>query len=168
MFPIASGEKKKPKIIVWVNDRTNSCLQCVIINPYHWYYQTDAWVYFCIDRSTLAFSFGLASYTLLWPASTSIWQISFGDTLFSCLKLSVSDPRNLRALSAGSHLFLRCLNCDLVLGHKQNEKAMRYYEKCSPLFLMTVTHLSPSGPIGFWAKKINTGCLVGYLDLSSI
>lgn len=74
--------KKKPKIIVWVNDRTNSCLQCVIINPYHWYYQTDAWVYFCIDRSTLAFI--IITVGIIYKSQTWIptWLVG---ALISCL-----------------------------------------------------------------------------------
>lgn len=57
LFPIASGEKKKvpKKETLRVIGRINSCWQYVVMNPYLWYYQTDAWVFFCIDRSTLVF-----------------------------------------------------------------------------------------------------------------
>ena len=44
------------KNIIWDNDRINTCLQCVIMNPYHWYCKTDTWVYFCIDRSPAVFT----------------------------------------------------------------------------------------------------------------
>ena len=119
-------QERTTKNIIWDNDRINTYLQCVIMNPYHWYYQTDAWVYFCIDRSPAVFTviivgnnlctckrtpylyshlvggalillpvFSCRDIWALFPLTRKHIQLTdfFGEVLFSCLKLSVSNHR---------------------------------------------------------------------------
>lgn len=136
-------ERKKTNIIVWVNDRINNCLQCIIMNLYHWYYQSDGWVYFCIDRSTSIFmiiTVGIIYESQTWVPTwlpdacqfflRGTWARSSHPALASkhnhltdliwrqvalLLKLSVSEPRKLGALSIRSYLFLELLRLWLRL-----------------------------------------------------
>lgn len=82
--PRCLGSEKIPKNIILINDTMDNYLQYVIVNVYHWYYQTEPWVSFCIDGTKPVYMLiwipdldpHLADWNFVpWLGSISTWWV---------------------------------------------------------------------------------------------
>ena len=99
------GEKKPKNIMSWWENK--HLVKCVIMSLHHWYYKTDAWVYFCTDRSTSVFTIIVVGNNLCvceWiPYLDS--QLA-GGALISCLTPVILFHLLLKFSLARKHIYL--------------------------------------------------------------